>query len=57
MAKYPEMIKYVPFYSAISGKVFYPEMYVNCLQLQMTSEKISDIYDFNTGKHIMRVEL
>ena len=55
MNKYPKMIHYPLWCEPWFGRVYFEELFNNCLQLQPNSDGTWDIYDIRTEKHLMRV--
>jgi hypothetical protein len=55
MNKYPKMIHYPLWCEPWFERVYFEELFNNCLQLQPNSDGTWDIYDIRAEKHLMRV--
>lgn len=53
--KYPSMSMIEPLKHPFTNIVYDPEMYENCVQIQLNKDGSTDVYDYNTTKHLMRI--
>ena len=55
MGTFPKMIHYPIVRDPWFDRIYFEDMFKNCLQIQPNTDGSWDIYDLNTEKHLMHI--